>query len=274
VRVAACVLAAAAALALPALPSAADEGERVALVREAVAAYGEALDTTERDLRLARFEEAARLFAAAARRGRPSADLYANWGNAALQAERLGEAILAYRRALEVDPDHARARQNLAHARTLLPEWVPKETPRTLFDSFFFWHRSLSPRERMRLAAACFAAATLALAASIRWRSGLLRTAAWVPALAWAGLFASLAVDAVGGGRSAVAVVTAPEAVVRAADSIHAPARFSRPLPSGAEVRVLETRDDWLRVSLANGRDGWLRASSVTRVVAPEPSAG
>jgi SH3-like domain-containing protein len=62
------------------------------------------------------------------------------------------------------------------------------------------------------------------------------------------------------------AVVVAREVVARSADSIHAPARFARPLPTGTEVEILESRDEWLRIALANGREAWVRASSVAIV--------
>ena len=88
--------------------------------------------------------------------GMESADLYANWGTSALQAEHLGVAVLAFRQALRLDPDHARALQNLNHARTLLPSWVPHPSHAGLWDSFFFWHRSLSVVEREVIAALAF----------------------------------------------------------------------------------------------------------------------
>ena len=39
------------------------------------------------------------------------------------------------------------------------------------------------------------------------------------------------------------------------------------------ELTVVEERDPWLRVRLANGRDAWLPESSIARVRAPAPSS-
>ena len=97
-----------------------------ATLHEAVSGYAEALDTEDRDRRLEKFRRVERLFTAVVDRADANADLYANLGNAALQAEHLGAAVLAYRRALLVDPDHSRARQNLEHVRGLAPDWVPR----------------------------------------------------------------------------------------------------------------------------------------------------
>jgi tetratricopeptide (TPR) repeat protein len=258
------------AVALLALPlaqaRAAGQGEpRLSQIEQAIETYTRALETAERDLRLEEFRRAERLFARVAEEGTRSAELYANLGNAALQAERIGPAVLAYRRALLVDPDGRRALQNLEHVRALLPEWVPHAESESLLDSFFFWHRTLSRAERARAGAFCFAAAGLLLAAAIRFRQTPLRNAALLPALAWIALVASLALDPAAQVRDE-AVVTAGEAVARAADSSLAPVAFPAPLPGGTEVRILERRSPWLRIRLANGRDAWVAESSVTRV--------
>ena len=233
---------------------------------EAVETYTQALHTGQRDPRLEHFRQAARLFASLAGRGVRTADLYTNWGNASLQAEDLGTAVLAYRRALLLDADHPRALQNLAHARNLLPSWVPRPEAAGLLDSLFFWHRTVSKSLREQLAALCFASVALLVACSIRFRQSALRNAAILPGLAWLAIVGSLVLDPGGDGRDA-AVVTVSETVARAADSKLAPSAFPQPLPAGVELRILEERSPWLRVRLANGRDAWLTRSSVTRVL-------
>lgn len=239
---------------------------------DAVDSYGRALETRERDPRLEAFRRAQLLFESLAARGVHTADLYTNLGNAALQAEDLGGAILAYRRALLLDADHARALQNLEHARGLLPAWVPRPEPAGLLDSLLVWHRAIPPETRRLLAGACFAAASLLLAGSLRFDVVALRTAAIVPGLAWLAVVGATWLDP--GEAPGAAVVTGAETIARAADSSLAPSAFPQPLPPGAEVRVLEDRDPWLRVRLANGRDAWVKASSVTRIaIDDEPGA-
>jgi tetratricopeptide (TPR) repeat protein len=252
-----------AALALAA-PTAAQEPTRV-LLEEAIASYTRGLNTEERDQRLEEFRRAERLFARVVESGVHNADLYTNMGNAALQAERMGSAVLAYRRALLLDPGRSRALQNLDHARALLPEWVPRPEAGGLLDTFFFWHHTLPRAERALAAASCFAAMALLLAAAIRFRQTALRHAALLPGLLWVALFASVLLDPAAQ-ASSEAVVTADEVVARAADSALAPMTFPQPLPGGVEVRILERRSPWLRVRLANGRDAWVRESSVTPV--------
>jgi tetratricopeptide (TPR) repeat protein len=242
---------------------------QVALIEEAIASYRTALDTAERDPRLEQFRRAERLFSRVAEDAPPNADLYTNLGNSALQAEHLGAAVLAYRRALAIDPDQSRATQNLEYARNLLPEWVPKPAQAGLLDSFFFWHSTLARSDRALGAALAFACAAFLVAGAIRFRQSALRNAAILPALAWVVLVASVAVGSGSGGLDE-AVITADEVVARAADSALAPSTLPAPLPGGVEVRVLERRSPWLRARLANGRDAWIPESAVTLVAAPD----
>lgn len=232
----------------------------------AIESYTKALNTEHRDPRLEEFRHSQRLFGSLVGQGIETADLYTNLGNAALQAEDLGGAILAYRRALRLDADHLRALQNLDHARSQLPSWVPRPQPAGVLDSLFFWHRTVSVELRELLAAGCFALGSLLVAAGIRTRQSALRHAAVLPGLAWGLLVGSLLLDPGGDGRDE-AVVTVSETVARAADSALAPSAFSQPLPGGVELRILEERVPWLRVRLANGRDAWLKQSSVARIV-------
>jgi hypothetical protein len=255
-------------------PTAEDRAERSAptvqeVLGQAVEAYSEGLHTEARDPRLASFRRSQRLFASLVDRGIETPDLYADLGNAALQSEDLGQAVLAYRRALRLDADHPRALQNLQHARGLLPAWVPRPEPAGMLDSLLHWHRRVPAELRSLLAAGCFAMACLLWALGLRSGQSVFRNAAVLPALAWLAIAGAGWLD-LGGSGDGDAVVTR-EAVARAADSSLAPGAFPQPLPAGVELRILEQREPWLRVRLANGRDAWLQSSRVARVV---PRAG
>lgn len=252
----------------------ADDGPTAALrhAREGVEAYTRAMASTVRDERLALFAEAERRFGAAIEAGARNADIETNRGNAALQTQRLGPAILAYRRALLLDPGHARARQNLAHARGLLPDWVPRPAPHGLADTFFFWQRRV-PATRIQTAAAiafAIGCALVALALLRPWT--LARAGAGVAFLTWGALLVSLAFGPAQEQRDA-GVVVLPEVTARAADSVNAPPRFSEPLPGGTELRILEDRGGWQRIELHNGRTAWVPSSAIARVPGPAARA-
>jgi SH3-like domain-containing protein len=53
---------------------------------------------------------------------------------------------------------------------------------------------------------------------------------------------------------------------LRSADSAGAPLAFANPLPAGTEVAIVEDRDNWVRIVLADGSRGWMTASAIERV--------
>lgn len=234
------------------------------LLADAIASYEQAQSATDRASRLAAFRRAERGFDAAVAAGASTPALYTNLGNAALQGERLGPAILAYRRALALDPGDGRARQNLGHARSLLPAWVPTPATGGLLDTFFFWHHTLSRSQRVTAASIAVLLAGIGLAGAILSRSSLAAGAAALPAVAWLALVGSLALD--GDPAMRDAVVVAPEVAAHASDSPNAPTLFGAPIPGGTEVEVVEDRGEWLQVQLYNGRTAWVRAAGVEAV--------
>jgi tetratricopeptide (TPR) repeat protein len=231
-------------------------------LEQALAAYAAAQATSAAADRPAAFARAERLFSAAAASGGASAELWTNVGTAALQAEHLGSAVLAYRRALALDPDHRHARQNLEHARTLLPAWVPRPEGGGFLDSLVAWQHAMSPAEKRGAAALAFLAGAAMLGAALAGGSTALRVFSVVPMLVWALLLVS---DAAGAADRS-GVIAPAETVARAADSRNAPARFAEALPAGTEVTIAEVRGEWTRVVLADGRDAWVGSASVEPV--------
>jgi hypothetical protein len=173
--------------------------------------------------------------------------------------------VLAFRRALALEPSVARARTNLAWLEGRMASWVP--VPQAgAFDSLGSWARSRSRPARSLAAALAFALAFgLFFAGAERWRAA--RTLALLTALLWLGLGVSVLVER---DESRDAVVIRDGAVLRAADSAGAPAVLSQPLPAGAEVVLRESREGWSRVELASGTSGWLQESALA-LVAPSP---
>lgn len=236
------------------------------MLDEAIGLYDVALNTQEQGLRTERFRRANRLFRQVAfEQEIQNADLYTNQGNAALQSELIGAAILAYLRALTIEPGHSQARENLEYARGLLPQWVPRPQTQTLIDTFLFWHRALARSGRALVAAITFAFTAVLLAIAIRWRRAWARHTAMLGAVIWITLISLSLWPRFGILKDAV-VITAPQVVARTADSAGAPPRFAHPLPAGTEAEVIQRRASWVRIRLANGRDAWVRASSVASV--------
>ena len=93
-----------------------------------------------------------------------------------------------------------------------------------------------------------------------------LRRLAVLPLAAWG---VALAAATLGGGQGAAAVVLADGTTLRSADSAGAPPTFAHALPAATEVTVLEERDAWVRIALADGTRGWLPARALARVRPP-----
>jgi len=238
-----------------------DDLERV---RSARAVYQAALEEPDRVLRTRKFGEAERLFTELLPRHENSPDLLTDWGNAALGSQEIGRAALAYRRALRLDPNHDRARKNLVWLRTRAPEWVPRPQEQGVLDSLFFWHHRLAVSLRLLLGALAFAAAVLLLAPWPVRRPRLLRRLAIPFLLIWIAMAGSTMLEP---DPSRDAVVVADGTFLRSADSLGAPPSLSNPLPAGTEVRIIENRAAWTRITLADGTRGWVGSSAVESVV-------
>jgi len=254
-------------------------------LESALQAYSAAQTEQDRSARLAGFSRAEDGFRRLVEAGHRSPDLYANWGTAALQAEHLGSAVLAFRLALRRAPRPERAMRNLLVARELLPPWVPRPSAagdgsaspgNTLWNRTLAWRRQLSPGERAIVLGALFLVAAALAAASLLYRLPGLRVAAALLAATWVATFLSLHPGILGGGSNPDArdaVVTVPETVLRAADSLGAPARLPRPLPGGTELRIIEERTGWAKVSLADGQTGWVRRSALATLNDTAPAS-
>ena len=107
---------------------------------EAVASYQSAMQSSDRQERINGFRRAELLFRKAIEDsgGAANGDLYANLGTACLSGEQIGPAIVAYRKALQLNPQHDQSRKNLTYARELLPSWARKSdsnSPLNIFRS-------------------------------------------------------------------------------------------------------------------------------------------
>ena len=250
-------------ISMPSLSQAQDELEQLRVARQA---YGEALEQSERADQIRLFGIAADGFEQLANEQPARSALLTDWGNAALGARRLGEAVLAYRRAIHYDETNERAQRNLDWVRDQEPAWLPRPSKEGTIDRLFFWQGTVTPAQSLLIAAAAFAVGILLLVPWFlsRQQRRSLRILAVIPFLIWAVLTGSMffQVDA-----SDDAVVMVDDSVLRSADNFGAPAAFSNPLPAGTEVTIIQQRSDWTRVGLANGVEGWLPTQSVEDVV-------
>lgn len=249
----------------PALAQAQDRTAEEKL-KQARIAYKKAFEESDRDRRRSGFADAEGTFRELTSTYADCPELLTDWGNAALLAQEPGWAVLAYRRALRLDPTVLRARRNLGFLRERLPDWLPRPRSGPLDSVLFFEPLLPLPQRQIGLAAAVL----LSVALLIPWtrrRRRLLRLLSVPALLVAAALLLSLIAER-DPARDAVVVVGGK--VLRSADSAGAPPAFAHPLPAGAEVGLVESRGEYSRISLSDGQTGWLPTSVLEPIVVGE----
>ena len=217
--------------------------------------------------------------AAAAGLGGGNGYLLYNIGNCYLRLGDLGRAILHYREAQQFIPADPNLQQSLRHARSLRRDRIEPTAAGGVARVLFFWHFTTPMRVRTAL---------LLIAWNVLWLAALLpalatvseparrlreRLRGWriwqrvrrpvvgavvaVGAAAAVAMGGSLAVELLDS-NAVAAVVVAPEVVARRGDGAGYEASFDGALHAGTELVVVERRNDWYQVALADGRRAWL----------------
>jgi len=204
-----------------------------------------------------RFAEAAAAYEGLARSGETSAALYFNLGNAFFKSGQMGRAIAAYRTAEQITPRDPDLRANLQFARNQTPS--PTLSP----TRWQRWLGRLTLNEWTLLAAGAVWLWLLLLAV-LQWRPAL-KPALRMYVLSLAiltGMFCACVAASLRATRfTRTAIVITADAVVRYGPLAESPTAFT--VHDGAELRVLDQKDDWLQVSTDPRRVGWLRRDQV-----------
>jgi tetratricopeptide (TPR) repeat protein len=190
--------------------------------------------------------------------GQWTANLFYNLGNTEHRLGAPGEAMLAYERALALDPAHPEARANLDFLRSQTGA-VP--WPKTWVDGLF----PAKWADAIAIAGALAGWTVVFLFMRILttpWRDN---TGLWtgVVGCLLISIYATADLWCAAQDRS-LAIVTAKTAEVHLA-----PAESAAPgatLPAGSEVRVLSERGDWVYCALPGPSRGWLPAKALERV--------
>ncbi|MGO8839331.1 MAG: tetratricopeptide repeat protein [Limisphaerales bacterium] len=180
-----------------------------------------------------------------------------NYGNAEFKCGNLGRAIAAYRRAAQLAPRDAEVRANLEFARNQMQGPTLRET------RWQDWLGTLALNEWTALAAAAFWL-TFAILAAMQIRPALkttLRGFALGTVAVTLLSCACLGADAAIHFSKSVVVVITPDATARSGPFDEAQSAFVA--HDGAELGVLDRRNDWLQVTDGSGRIGWLPQKQV-----------
>ena len=207
-----------------------------------------------------RYEEAAAVYEAIIEAGFSAADVQYNLGNARYKLGESGRAVLAYERALRIDPGHDDARANLAYVRERLADrQAPLEDgPLTAFVRGLLAAAGISMLEAVA-SGLLFGLFGILIVGVLRRRvvGWPLRTAvALLVAFAVVTTVAAVKIHETAVANDAV--VLAAELAARTGPGTEFVLEFQ--LHEGTTVAVQEVRGDWARVTL-RGTDlvGWVR---------------
>lgn len=200
-----------------------------------------------------KFAEAASAYASLLQSNQASAALYFNLGNAFFKSGQIGRAIAAYRYAGQVTPRDPDVRANLQFARN------QRQGPTLAPSRWQRWLGRLTLNEWTLLAVGAAWLWLLLLTVLQAWPALRPSLKGYVLVMAIAtGLLGSCVAAAWYEGRfTRTAVVITGEAIVRHGPLAESQTAFTA--HDGAELRVLDQKDEWLEVSAGARRTGWLR---------------
>ena len=207
----------------------------------------------------AAFCKAERLFTSLIASGIENGKLYYNLGNANLEAGHLGYAILNYRRAENLIGNDPQLQANLRYARSLCRNQIRSSGERELMRTLFFWHYTSSINARYLVAVGSFVAfwGLLVLAAFIR-QPGL-KYAAIVMLVLWLSTGASIAIETIQASTTQSGVTIQDNITVRKGNGEGYDPQFKESLHEGVEFRIIDVRNEWYKIELADGNTGWIR---------------
>jgi tetratricopeptide (TPR) repeat protein len=203
-----------------------------------------------------KFSEATTAYEKMIQSGAVSPAVCFNLGNAYFKSGQLGRALAALRQAENLTPRDPDVRANLQFIR------VRVQGPTISPAAWQRWFAALTLNEWAMLTATVLWV-WLALAILIQFRPALKQS---LRALLWCGGVATIACGGCLGvawssDSTKTAIVITPDAVVHNGPLDEAPSGAT--VHDGAELTVLDTKNDWLQVRVDNQRVGWIKREQV-----------
>ena len=185
--------------------------------------------------------------------------LFYNTGNAYLKSKDLGRAILWYERARKLAPSDPDLRFNLAYAQSLLKD--KKETSFSFTDIIYFWQGLISLKwlqyASITLSFCFFIWATVQKSRGRQIFSGV----GIFIFLFFAGTTLAAGLEYNRINSNIKAVILAEKAGVRSGTMDNATLLFD--LHAGTRVRVLEKKDNYMKIRFAKDKVGWVACKNV-----------
>ena len=215
------------------------------------------------------FAEAAQQYENLIAMGYEDMALYYNLGNAYLEGGDPGRAILNYLRAEELSPRNPNVRANLDLARSMTLDRIETERDSLVESVSYFGRRWVTPGELGAVALLLWIIGALAMSALLVWRTAplrfVLRIVGGVSMVTALLAFALLLNMIYANPYDSAGVVTTERVEALSGPGFQYDEEFT--LHSGAQVRLLDTRQGWMQVALPGGEiKGWMPAHAVEAV--------
>lgn len=215
------------------------------------------------DYQEGRFEQALSLYRQILGRGKESADLYYNMGNAAFRSNNIGYSILYYEKALKLDPSHEDASHNLefvSRYKVDAFDEVPELFLRIWREKLV---RMLSERSWSILSLALFFCILVNILIYLFAKRLHLKKAGFFVALVALILFVVTFTSALTRHnniqRPESGIIVSPSVLVRSSPSETGTELFV--LHEGTKFQIKEEVGGWQNIRIIDGREGWIESS-------------
>lgn len=229
----------------------------------------EAMLVANQRYEIGNYDEAIAGYEAIIAAGVRNSDVYYNLGNAYFKQGDMGRAILNYRRAQQLDPPDADIAANLALARTQTVDKLEVPPEGVLINIVEIAEEWLTLNQAALLALGLWFLMCVAFVVAIfqpRWRRLSAGTMAILAILLLIGLM-SMANRLYKETQSPPAVIIAPQVDVTSGPGGGDQYLVEFELHAGAEVRLLESRIGWRRITLPGSLEGWVPGEAVEPVI-------
>jgi tetratricopeptide (TPR) repeat protein len=188
--------------------------------------------------------------------------IFYNIGNIHFLLDDIGRAILNYRKAEQYIPNDLNLAKNLAYARSMRPDKFDTQNKEKILQTLFFFHYDLGTKTRLTLFGLAYISFWIFAGTKIFSRRPFISWGLGVTLL-FAILFGtSLIVESRESIMKREGVILATEVIGRQGDAESYQPSFEAPLHAGTEFALLESRGEWWRIELPDGRGSWIPAKS------------
>lgn len=242
-------------------------GSFIALGDIAEPHYYELFETGNAHYKADTYDSAKLAYAEIVNNGYTSAELFYNYGNSFFKTGNVPAAILYYERALSIDPVHVDSRHNLEVANSFIADNI--EPIEQLFISK--WWNGLAVEFSTNVWA-WFVIGSIVfgcIGLTIYFTNKLvsLRQIGFFSSLTcflFVVIGFSMAQTSERINAEPYAIVFTPSVNVKSEPDLKATVQFV--IHEGLKVKILDTEDEWSRISLSDGNSGWIPSSSIEEI--------